>query len=95
MRGVLSFVSEDPQEAALARSWFRRWFARVTAIKETDLDGVIHIYVVEAPPDAIAAIPSRICGARARYESAVLAPPKKNPFPISARERQSRNRRHQ
>lgn len=92
MRGVLSFISEDPQEVDLARLWFRRWFARVTAIKKTDLDGIIHIYVVEAPPDAIAAIPSKICGDLARYERAVLAPPKKNPFPISAKERSKRHK---
>lgn len=92
MRGALAFDGEDPEEVDLARQWFRLWFTHVKAIKKTDIDGFIHIYIAEAPPEAIVAIPSSSCGALARYETVALAPPKRNPFPVSAKERQARRK---
>lgn len=94
MRGVLRLEVGNQEDETLARSWFHRWFGEVTGINTGGCGCCICDYIVEAPEDAISAIPPAIRGSDTSYPDTILRPPKKNPFPGSGLRAKERNRSH-
>lgn len=92
MRGVLCLEIGNKQDEALIRSWFHRWFGEVTGINTGGCGCCVLDYIVEAPEDAISAIPAEIRGSITSYPHIILSPPKKNPFPGSGLKAKDRNR---
>ncbi len=88
MRGGMLYAVDDQQEIAMARDWFLRWIKHVTAMRSDGCGCCVEIFLFEASPEAIEALPGPLRQVvTAENLVAPLNDKVRSPFRLKAKER--------